>query len=341
MAQTRKLRIVFMGTPHFAAAVLRKLLQWPHAEVVAVYTQPDRPAGRGHKTTSSAVKVLAQSHNLPVLQPLNFKNLQEQQELAAFAPDILAVAAYGLLLPDAVLSIPKLAPLNVHASLLPAYRGAAPIQRAIMDGCAESGVSIMRMVLRLDAGPVYMRESLPIAELSADDLHDALAEMGGRMLCAVLAQMLAGSAVAEAQDEARVSYAAKLSKQDGLIFWARPAEAVHAQIRGVTSRPGAQMQILFDAAPSGAAPAETALQPEVLSLTVMPGRIEAYSVDSQPMQAGEVHYDAQGLTITCADASYRLTEVRPQGRKNMSVRDFVNGRLRGFAHGRVGRVVYP
>ena len=220
-----------MGTPDLAAAVLRRLVRWPGGDVVAVYTQPDRPAGRGHKLTPSPVKKLALELGLPVHQPLNFRQEGAVDELAALKPDLLVVAAYGLILPQAVLDIPTVDTLNVHTSLLPRYRGAAPIQRAVMENWQPgdvTGVSIMRIVPALDAGPVYAQCEVPIGEHTAGSLHDVLAEAGGELLVTVLDKLRDGSAQPREQDESRVTYAAKLAKEDGYIDWDRPAAEVHA-----------------------------------------------------------------------------------------------------------------
>lgn len=318
-----------MGTPDFAAVILKALAQWPRGEIVAVYTQPDRPAGRGHKLTPSPVKRLARELGLPALQPQSLKNDEAQAELAALRPDVLVVAAYGLILPDAVLAAPRLAPINVHASLLPRYRGAAPIQRAIMENWgpdAQSGVAIMRMVSRLDAGPVYADAALPIGEHTAGSLHDALARLGADLLLRVLDDLLDGRAVARAQDEDGVSYAAKITREDGCIDWARPAAEVHACIRGVTPWPGAR--VVFDL--TGEA--------QALHLLLAPGAVEESADGARP---GDVRHDARGLSVACADRWYRLSLVRPQGRKNMPVRDFINGYLRGLPEGICGRAAAP
>ncbi len=316
-----------MGTPDFAAVILKALAQWPRGEIVAVYTQPDRPAGRGHKLTPSPVKRLALESGLPVLQPPSLKNADARAELAALRPDVLVVAAYGLILPDAVLAVPRLAPINVHASLLPRYRGAAPIQRAIMENWgpdAQSGVAIMRVASRLDAGPVYAEASLPIGEHTAGSLHDALAHLGAGLLVRVLDDLLDGRAVAHEQDESRADYAAKISKEDGYIDWERPAAEVHARIRGVTPWPGAHAVFVL---PGGT---------EELPLLLAPGEVGECADGAKP---GDVLHDAHGLSVACADFWYRLSLVRPQGRKDMPVRDFINGRLRGLPGGICGRAL--
>lgn len=316
-----------MGTPDLAAAVLRRLVRWPGGDVVAVYTQPDRPAGRGHKLTPSPVKKLALELGLPVHQPLNFRQEGAVDELAALKPDLLVVAAYGLILPQAVLDVPTVDTLNVHTSLLPRYRGAAPIQRAVMENWQPgdvTGVSIMRIVPALDAGPVYAQCEVPIGEHTAGSLHDALAEAGGELLLTVLDQLRDGSAQPREQDESRVTYAAKLAKEDGYIDWARPAAEVHARIRGVTPWPGARLQARFDG------------QDELLPLLLQPGRVDEPCDGVQP---GSLRTDKKGLCVACADRWYRLLVVRPQGRKDMEAAAFVNGHLRPAQHGVCGMAV--
>lgn len=313
-----------MGTPDFAATILKKIAQWPCGEISAVYTQPDRPAGRGHKLTPSPVKRLALEHGFSVLQPQSLKSAEAQKELAAFAPDLLVVAAYGLILPDPVLAIPRLAPINVHASLLPRYRGAAPIQRAILENWAEdarTGVSIMRVGSRLDAGPVYAEAAVPIGEHTAGSLHDALADLGSHLLLRVLNKLLAGTATAKEQDESLASYAAKIGKQDGVICWDRPAAAVHAQIRAVTPWPGARARFTFQG------------REEPVRLLLSPGGIGKRLNKEAP---GVVRHSSGGLSVACADCWYELSCVRPQGRKDMAAADFVNGFLRGLPDGICG-----
>ena len=208
-------RIIYAGTPEFAVPALEALLQAGH-DVVAVYTQPDRPAGRGRKLQQSSVKQCALQAGLPVLQPQNFNNAADLQELQAFSADLMVVAAYGLLLPGAVLAAPRLGCINIHASLLPRWRGASPIQQAILAGDRESGISLMKMDAGLDTGDVIARRSLEIDETwSAGDLHDALAPLGGEMLLAALEDIEAALQGAQAQDAAAVTYAPRLEKTTG------------------------------------------------------------------------------------------------------------------------------
>jgi len=245
------LKIVFAGTPEFAATALQALLnaQTPdNFNIVAVYSQPDRPSGRGQKLTASPVKQLALAHGLPVYQPLNFKassaeGLAAQAELAALQPDLMIVAAYGLILPQAVLDIPRLGCLNIHASILPRWRGAAPIHRALLAGDSETGITIMQMNAGLDTGDMLRIVRTPIlATDTSGTLHDRLAVLGGDAMLATLANLAAEQAAAIPQDESQVTYAHKLSKAEGQIDWSQSAAAIDRQIRGLQPWPVAFCQ---------------------------------------------------------------------------------------------------
>ncbi len=315
-----------MGTPELAATVLRRLADWPDGGIVAVYTQPDRPAGRGHKLQASPVKQAAQALGLPVRQPENFRDSGAVAELAALAPDVLAVAAYGLILPQTVLDIPRLAPLNVHTSLLPRYRGAAPIQRAIMENWqpgAESGVSIMRMEKGLDTGPIYAQRRVALAGQTAGSLHDVLADVGGEALIDVLEQLCAGTAAAVPQDASQASYAAKVFKEDGHVDWTRSLAEVDARIRGVTPVPGARTLLCLE----GIA--------EPLLVQLGPGQAEAFG-RGETVACGSVRRDRAGLSIACADGWYRLRRVRPPAKKEMDAEALCNGLLQKVPPGLVG-----
>lgn len=230
------MRIVFMGTPDFSATVLEALCAAGH-EVVAVYSQPPRPAGRGKKPRPSAVQLLAESKGLKVLTPLNFKEEIDREAFTAHKADIAVVVAYGLILPQAVLDMPANGCLNIHASLLPRWRGAAPIQRAIMAGDSDSGVCIMQMEAGLDSGPVIACESTPInADDTAGSLHDKLASLGATLILKVLAE---GKFSAKPQPETGVTYAAKIDKAEAKINWNLPSESIDRQIRGLSPFPGA------------------------------------------------------------------------------------------------------
>jgi len=231
------MRVIFMGTPDFSVPVLDALVEAGH-EVAAVYCQPPRPAGRGKKDRSSPVQARAEELGLPVRHPVSLKGAEEQAAFAALDADVAVVVAYGLILPQAVLDAPRAGCLNIHASLLPRWRGAAPIQRAIMAGDAETGVCIMQMEAGLDTGPVLLREAVTIGpEETAGDLHDRLSALGARLIVEALARL--GDLVPEPQPEAGVTYAAKIDKAEARVDWHRPAEEVDRCIRGLSPFPGA------------------------------------------------------------------------------------------------------
>ncbi len=303
-----------MGTPDFAAASLRHLLTWGGCDIVGVYAQPDRPCGRGQICTPPPVKVLAMEKRLPVFQPLNFKAQPEVDQLAALKPDLLLVAAYGLILPQSVLDIPPLGALNVHASLLPEYRGAAPIHRAIMDGRHVTGITIMRMEAGLDTGDILLQRSLAIGiEDTAQTLHDELAEMGGRLLVDALEKMGQGRLVRIPQDHGRATYAAKLSKDEGRIDWDQPALTVHNRIRGLFPWPGSW----FD---------WTGMPGRTLRLTVYPGRIgEVRPENAAPGEIVGVAGDT--VLIACRDRIYAVPHVKPAGSKPLKGHEFYCGYL--------------
>ncbi|MBQ4132515.1 MAG: methionyl-tRNA formyltransferase [Desulfovibrionaceae bacterium] len=306
------LRCVYMGTPDFAAQILSQLIEWKGCDIVAVYSQPDRPAGRGLKVEPTAVKKVALEHGIPVFQPVNFKEQSEVDALAALQPDVLLVAAYGLILPESVLAVPRLAPLNVHASLLPRYRGAAPIQRSIMAGDQVTGVSIMHMEKGLDTGPVYLQRALAIGmEDTCATLHDELANLGGRLLIEALPRLEAGTLKAVEQDHTLATYAAKLSKTDSQIDFNHTAWEVHAQIRGTTPYPGAW----FNIARKGS---------RTLRILVEPGQMGPVCDPSTPpgTVAGLL---GDALAISCSDRLYLFPRLRPSTRHRMSAVSFVNG----------------
>jgi methionyl-tRNA formyltransferase len=232
-------RVLFAGTPEFALASLRALTD---AGIVplAVLTQPDRPAGRGKRLTASPVKQFALDRSIDVLQPATLKGPEAVLQIAAYEPDLLVVAAYGLILPQNVLDIPSGGCLNVHASLLPRWRGAAPIQAAILAGDKETGVSLMAMTAGLDCGPVYVEEAVAIgADETAGELHDRLAALGGRLLVRHFDAIVNHALEAVEQDDSRATYAGKISKQDARLDWQEPAEALHRRIRAYNPVPGA------------------------------------------------------------------------------------------------------
>ena len=319
MAETQDCRLVFMGTPGFAAVVLDALARWPGGRVVAVYTQPDRPRGRGMKRVPSPVKTLAQDLGLKVRQPVNFRAGEDRKALAELRPDIIVAAAYGLLLPAAVLDCARIAPLNVHASLLPLYRGAAPIQRCIMENCspdAVTGVSLMHMEPSLDTGPVYATRTVPIGCGHAGELTEALARAGAELLVETLPGIISGTVTPVPQDHDKATHAAKLCKDDGRIDWSLSAAQVDALVRGVTPAPGARAQVLVQGAG------------EPLGVRILRGHAASVPGGVLPAPGSIARIrDAGGeaLGVACADGFYILDTVRPEGRKDMSGLDFANG----------------
>ena len=299
-------RIIFAGTPEFAAPSLQALIDSSH-EVVAVLTQPDRPSGRGRQSASGPIKQMATEAGLKLLQPQTLKDADVQAELAALEPDLMVVVAYGLLLPSAVLDIPARGCINVHASLLPRWRGASPIQAAIMAGDIQTGISIMQMDEGLDTGAVLSTRSIAIdAHEIASQLHDRLSALGGEMLASSLDSILAGELKPLPQADEGVSCAGRISKQDGVIDWARSAVEIDRQIRAYSSWPVAHT--LFNGellrcwtADAGAGETDAALAPgSVLGL------------------------NADGLRVQTGDGVLVLQQVQLAGRKQVSAIDFAN-----------------
>ena len=307
MAQEKARSIVFMGTPAFARDILAGLAGSGKVEIKAVYTQPDRPAGRGKKLVFSPVKELALGLGLEVRQPVSLKRDEaEQVYLSSLAPDYLIVAAYGMILPQSVLDIPAREPINVHTSLLPAYRGSAPVQRALMNGETRTGISIMRMELELDAGPVYSMYELPTA---------------GPLLLPGMDGIEDGSCTPNAQ-QGEPSYAAKILKSDGAIDFARPIRSVEAHIRGVTPDPGAH----------------AVLDISGTSLGVVLEEVRAG--EPSDCEPGCVLAQKGRLCISCEDGLLDIVRLKPQGKKSMDAASFVNGlRLASKDLVRVGHIV--
>lgn len=324
----QRLKLVFMGTPSFAAQILEQVLAWPWAEVCGVYCQPDRPAGRGHGLKACPVKECAEQHGLPVFQPHNFTSDADCDELAALQADFLLVAAYGLLLPQRVLDIPRVAPVNVHGSLLPKYRGAAPIQRAVWDNCEHTGVSIMRMEKGLDTGPVYLMRSLPIGEHTSASLHEALANLGAEALQESLRDIAAGIMQAVPQDESQATRAAKLTKPDGRIVWQAGSTRVHAQVRAVIAWPAAQAVL---ALPNRA-------EKDFLDIQLMPGRIVAERPFFVPSGA-LWHFGGGKWGIVTLDGVYEVVEVKVSGKKMVSATAFAQGYFPKGVTGAWGRAL--
>ena len=303
------LRIVFMGTAPLACASLQALSQQAGFRVVAVVTQPDRPKGRELKRQPSAVKELALRLGLPVLQPEKARHPAFLEEVRALEPDLIALAAYGQLLPASLLDLPRFGSLNVHTSLLPKYRGAAPIQWAILDDNPETGVTIMKMDAGLDTGPIVSRQATPIQpEDNAQTLHDRLAVLGAELLVGTIPDYVAGNIVAAPQPLEGVSLARKISKEDGRLDWAQPARALWNRVRGLTPWPGA---FTFQ-------PGEPA--PRLLKVW------RAEVADGGSGQPGEVlQADKAGVVVGCGRHALRLLELQREGGKRLAAREFLAG----------------
>lgn len=289
--------ILFAGTPEFARASLCALVEAHHAPAV-VLTQPDRPAGRGKKMTASVVKLYARSQNIEVWQPATLTRLATVAKIIELDPDIIVVAAYGLMLPRRVLDIPKFGCLNVHASLLPRWRGAAPIQQSILSGDAQTGVCLMRMEAGLDTGPVYVSAATPIgADETAGELHDRLAIMGGTLLVDTLDDILSGQLDALPQDETAATYARKISRQDAAIHWDTDAGAVHRQIRAYNPVPGAYF----------------ALDGESIKCWRAEIVKGMHGKSGKILEAGK-----SGIVVACRSDALRLLEVQRPGKKRVT-----------------------
>ena len=301
-------RLIFAGTPEFALVSLQALCgagQRP----LAVLTQPDRPAGRGRRLTPSPVKAWAVAEGLPVLQPVSLKDAAIVAELAALEPDALIVAAYGLILPPDVLDLPPAGCINVHASLLPRWRGASPIQAAVLAGDPVSGVSLMRMEAGLDTGPVYVRATTPVgSRATAGELHDRLAALGAGLLSERLPDILAGRLQPEPQDDAAATYAPRIRREDALIDWSWPAERIDRAVRAYDPWPVCH----------------TRLEGELLRCwraEPLPAGDEAPAAPGVILAAG-----ADGIDVAAGEGVLRLLEVQLPGRRRIAARDLANQR---------------
>ena len=292
------MKIIFAGTPQFAASALAALL--PEHDIVAVLTQPDRPSGRGMQLTASPVKQLALQHGLPVLQPVSLKTEEAQREIAALDADVMVVAAYGLILPQAVLDLPRLGCLNIHASLLPRWRGAAPIQRAILAGDAETGITIMQMDAGLDTGDMLLRHSCTIApEDTAATLHDRLAELGASSIVEALRRL--PELVPVKQDDGAATYAAKLLKSEGRIDWSLGAQQLERAIRAFNPFPVCHATL-----------GDTAI------------KVWQASPVAQQGEPGTVlAVDKQGITVACGEDALRLEVLQRPGGKAQPAAQFL------------------
>ena len=312
---SKPLRIIFAGTPDFAAKHLSALLNSEH-EVIAVYSQPDRPAGRGKKLKPSDVKQLAVSNDIPVYQPVSLRNEEAQQQLAALNADLMVVVAYGLILPQIVLDTPRLGCINVHGSLLPRWRGAAPIQRSIWAGDAETGVTIMQMDLGLDTGAMLHKVTCPIAddETSAS-LYDKLAALGPQGLLETLTQISDNTAVAEVQDDEQANYAAKLSKEEANIDWTQSAVEIERQVRAFNPWPVSYTQIAEQ------------------NVKIWQASVSEAITDAQPGTV--IAATKQGIQVATGKGVLTLLNLQLAGKKAMPVQDILNARKEWFTVGQL------
>ncbi|MFN6970181.1 MAG: methionyl-tRNA formyltransferase [Rheinheimera sp.] len=309
------LRIIFAGTPDFAARHLQALLDSEH-QVIAVYSQPDRPAGRGQQLQASPVKQLAKAHQIPVYQPKSLKKSKAQAELASLNADLMVVVAYGLILPEVVLQTPKLGCINVHGSLLPRWRGAAPIQRALWAGDTETGVTIMQMDIGLDTGAMLSKASLAISHTDTSaSLYDKLADIGPKALLAALDNLPDLQQQAQAQAETQASYAEKLSKEEAQLDFNKPAVALEREIRAFNPWPVSYLQL------------------GTQQLKVWQARVDA---TAQPAAPGTIiSADKKGIVVATAEGALVLEQLQPPGKKAMAAADFLNGRSDWFPVGSV------
>lgn len=306
---TQGLRIIFAGTPEFAAEHLTALLD-SHHQVIAVYSQPDRPAGRGKKLSASPVKEVALAHNIPVYQPLNFKAPEAVAELALLNADLMVVVAYGLILPKVVLDTPRLGCINVHASILPRWRGAAPIQRAIEAGDSETGVTIMQMDVGLDTGDMLIKAFCPIlSDDTGGSLHDKLISVGTPALLDALEQIAAGTLTPEKQDDSQSNYAPKLSKEEAALNWQLPALELERKVRAFNPFPIAHTK-----------PAGTGDDQRI--------RVWAATTSNKTANAAPgsiTQISADGLWVACAEGQLILGQLQLPGKKAMSVDEILRG----------------
>ena len=303
----KPLKVVFMGTPDFSVHILCSLINSPH-DVIAVYSQPPRPKGRGHKVQKSPVHELAEANDIPVYTPKTLKKKEEQAVFAILGADVAIVAAYGLLLPEAVLNAPRYGCLNVHASLLPRWRGASPIQHAIWKGDKKSGVTIMQMDKGMDTGAMMLKDEIALGpDMSAEKLHDALADMGAHLVSEALAALAAGGIIVTApQEDEHATYAPLLKKEDGRIVWTQIAEEIDRQVRALNPWPGVWT---------------TGKDAKRFKITEASCPKAPYPTQEKP---GTI-LNKRG-EIMCADGSVlKITKIQPEGKKPMDFTSVLNG----------------
>lgn len=310
MVGKRSLRIVYFGTPGFAVPSLVRLIDSRHS-VVGLVSQPDRPKGRGHRVHPTPTKAVASAHSIPVLQPERIRDDSLIEKLAALEPDLGVVAAYGRILPETLLTVPRFGMINVHASILPAYRGAAPVHRAIIGGERETGVTIMRLIKELDAGPTFAMRRRPIGpDETSVEVERALADLGADLLLTVVDEIADGLAVETPQDDACATLAPKLTKAEGNIDWGLPAQAIHNLVRGLQPWPLAATRLGGARVLIHRTEKVDTLSETVSSL--LPGSV---------LSAGP-----EGLLVACGGGTVlRILDLQPEGRRAMSARDFLAG----------------
>ena len=311
------LRIVYFGTPQFAVPGLGALIT-SHHPVVAVISQPDRPRGRGHKVQITPTKMVATAANIPVMQPTKIKDDAFLASLSALQPDLGVVAAYGRILPDALLAVPRLGTINIHGSLLPKYRGAAPVHRAVINGDRETGISIMRVVTALDAGPVFMTSRVPIGDDdTTPDVERVLSELGARLVLEVVNQLAEGRATETPQDDSAATYAPKIEKHEGAVDWNQPAARLHDLIRGLQPWPlvSGRLNGVRFLVHRSALTAEMAAEPGGTIVSAASGVLALAGSDGRVLH---------------------LLQLQPEGRRAMSARDFLAGH-RGVPGTRIER----
>jgi methionyl-tRNA formyltransferase len=305
--------IVFFGTPEFAVPSLEALIKSRH-RVAAVVSQPDRPKGRGQHLQATPTKVVAEANGIPVLQPSKIRDEAFLDRIRAIAPDLGVVVAFGRILPDALIAIPRLGLINLHASILPRYRGAAPIQRAVMAGDAETGVTIMRIERELDAGATFAMQGVPVPpEATSGDLESTLATVGARLLMSVVDAMEDGTATETPQDHSQATFAPKIAKEEGVIDWSEPAARIHDRVRGLQPWPLASTTL------NGL---------RIVIRKTLPRANPRKGPDADLSLPGGTVIGSTGTEIIVAcggRTELRILELQPEGRRSMSVRDFLAG----------------
>lgn len=314
------LNIVFMGTPDLAQVVLRELLQAAEWRVQAVVTQPDKPRGRQLKLEPSPVKQLAVQNSIPLLQPQRAKDTSFLEQLRQLKPDLAVVAAFGQILPQAVLDVPRFGCLNVHTSLLPRYRGAAPIQWALIQGETETGVTIMQMDAGMDTGPIIASERLPISdEDDSQSLHDKLAVLGSRLLAQTVPRYISGELQPTPQRATEASYAPKITKEDGRIDWSLPGEVLKNRLRGFTPWPGLFTYLMTSSGGRGEQEASRAKLLKIWQLDVI-------QAAGQGAPGVILTASKEGIVVACGQQAARITSLQAEGGRRMTAGEFLAGR---------------